>query len=358
MFKNSYQNGLLSIFYSCGSNPLAIWDMEVKNGHIKRLTDNEVNSIVLEIVSTNVATTYISCPKNNQVLGIKLPFLVMIIKNLKRYFSFEITILDDKNMRRRFRISNFQSTTKIKPFSTSMPIGLASGWNQIQFNLADFTRRAYGTQFIETLRVQVHANARLRRIYFSERLFTEEELPQDYKLYLPLERKKKKIEKKAAESAPAAKAGAGAEAAVEGERPSPTPAAPKISKKSVTSAAAGSDKVAEEEVTQKEEAVAAEELTEPAVEGEATAESEKAEKAEQAEEAPAEGGEPTEEHAAEEPAAEERAAEEPGTEGVTIEEVTEAKAEAEGPAPDAPVEDTAPETPAATEDAPEEPKEE
>ncbi|CAG4947506.1 unnamed protein product [Colias eurytheme] len=49
MFKNTYQSGLLSIFYSCGSNPLAIWDMEVQNGHIKRLTDAEVNSIVLEI---------------------------------------------------------------------------------------------------------------------------------------------------------------------------------------------------------------------------------------------------------------------------------------------------------------------
>lgn len=202
MFKNTYQNGLLSIFYSCGANPLAIWDMEVRNGHIKRLTDSEVNSIVLEIVSTNVATTYITCPKNNQVLGIKLPFLIMIVKNLKRYFSFEITILDDKNMRRRFRISNFQSTTKIKPFCTTMPLGLAGGWNQIQFNLADFTRRAYGTQFIETLRVQIHANARLRRIYFSEKLYTEEELPQDYKLYLPLERKPKKEKGKKAEAAP------------------------------------------------------------------------------------------------------------------------------------------------------------
>ncbi|CAH2042494.1 unnamed protein product, partial [Iphiclides podalirius] len=73
-----------------------------------------------------------------------------------------------------------------------MPIGLSAGWNQIQFNLADFTKRAYGTQFQETLRVQVHANARLRRIYFCERLFSEEELPQDYKLYLPLEHKQKK----------------------------------------------------------------------------------------------------------------------------------------------------------------------
>uniref|UniRef100_A0A2A4K5C1 CFA20 domain-containing protein n=1 Tax=Heliothis virescens TaxID=7102 RepID=A0A2A4K5C1_HELVI len=304
MFKNSYQNGLLSIFYSCGANPLAIWDMEVKNGHIKRLTDSEVNSIVLEIVSTNVATTYISCPKNNQVLGIKLPFLVMIVKNLKRYFSFEIMILDDKNMRRRFRISNFQSTTKIKPFCTSMPIGLAGGWNQIQFNLADFTRRAYGTQFIETLRVQVHANARLRRIYFSERLYTEEELPQDYKLYLPLERKQKKGKvKKGEEGAPPAEGGAPAAA------PPPVEAKQSVSKKSdvtPTPTSAEPEKVepapapVEEAPAEVEEAPAAEAAAEEpkeAPEGEAPAAEEPKEATEG--EAPTEGAEGTEGETAE-----------------------------------------------------------
>ena len=54
---------------------------------------------------------------------------------------------------------------------------LDEGWNQIQFNLSDFTRRAYGTNYIETLRVQIHANCRIRRIYFSDRLYSEEELP-------------------------------------------------------------------------------------------------------------------------------------------------------------------------------------
>lgn len=32
----------------------------------------------------------------------------MIIKNLKKYFSFEVQVLDDKNVRRRFRASNYQ----------------------------------------------------------------------------------------------------------------------------------------------------------------------------------------------------------------------------------------------------------
>ena len=60
------------------------------------------------------------------------------------------------------------------------------GWNQIQFNLADFTRRAYGTNYVETLRVQIHANCRIRRVYFSDRLYSEDELPAEFKLYLPV----------------------------------------------------------------------------------------------------------------------------------------------------------------------------
>ena len=60
-------------------------------------------------MGTNVSTNYITCPADPQkTLGIKLPFLVMIIKNLKKYFTFEVQVLDDKNVRRRFRASNYQ----------------------------------------------------------------------------------------------------------------------------------------------------------------------------------------------------------------------------------------------------------
>ena len=65
---------------------------------------------------------------------------------------------------------------------------LDEGWNQIQFNLSDFTRRAYGTNYVETLRVQIHANCRVRRIYFSDRLYTDEELPTEFKLFLPVQK--------------------------------------------------------------------------------------------------------------------------------------------------------------------------
>lgn len=81
----------------------------VRNGHIKRITDPDIQSSVLEIMGQNVSTTFIACPADAaKTLGIKLPFLVMIIKNLKKYFSFEVQVLDDKNVRRRFRASNYQ----------------------------------------------------------------------------------------------------------------------------------------------------------------------------------------------------------------------------------------------------------
>ena len=35
-------------------------------------------------------------------------------------------------------------------------------------------------------RVQIHANCRIRRIYFSDRLYSEDELPPEFKLFLPI----------------------------------------------------------------------------------------------------------------------------------------------------------------------------
>ncbi|XP_034835206.1 uncharacterized protein [Maniola hyperantus] len=195
MYRNSYQRGMLTVFFSVGSKPLAIWDVHIKDGYVTRFLDQDIKSMVLEIGGTNVSTTYITCPKDNKVLGITMPFLVMIVKNLKKYFSFEVTILDETGTRRRFRVSNFQSSTQILPLCTVMPIGLSDGWNQIQFNLAEFTRRAYKKQYVEVQKLKVNANIRLRRIYFTERLLPDDKLPKEYKLFFPLSSKATKDKK-------------------------------------------------------------------------------------------------------------------------------------------------------------------
>ncbi|KAL6065654.1 Asparaginyl-tRNA synthetase, cytoplasmic (Asparagine--tRNA ligase) (AsnRS) [Balamuthia mandrillaris] len=117
---------------------------------------------------------------------------------MNRYFSFEVEVMDDKNFRRRllyaalskmeFGYTLFhaiQSKARVKPYICTMPLKLADGWNLIQINLEELTRKAYGNSYVETLRVQMHANCRLRRISFAERLYSEDDLPPEFKLFLP-----------------------------------------------------------------------------------------------------------------------------------------------------------------------------
>jgi hypothetical protein len=43
--------------------------------------DGDMQSSVIEINGANVSTNFISCPSDpNQILGIKMPFLVLLIK--------------------------------------------------------------------------------------------------------------------------------------------------------------------------------------------------------------------------------------------------------------------------------------
>lgn len=64
---------------------------------------------MLEIISSNVSTTFITCPADpKKTLGIKLPFLVMIIKNLKKYFTFEVQVSLFENIAAE-QIDNFHA---------------------------------------------------------------------------------------------------------------------------------------------------------------------------------------------------------------------------------------------------------
>ena len=71
------------------------------------MTDPDIQSSVLEIMGTNVSTTFIQCPADpKKTLGIKLPFLVMIIKNV-RMFIIPLTI-------RNMLLRSFANTLHLK----------------------------------------------------------------------------------------------------------------------------------------------------------------------------------------------------------------------------------------------------
>ena len=55
----------------------------VKNGHIKRLTDPDIELPVIEIAGTNINHNYICLPSTPQKsLKIKYPIMVLLTKNV------------------------------------------------------------------------------------------------------------------------------------------------------------------------------------------------------------------------------------------------------------------------------------
>lgn len=82
----------------------------MKNGHIKRVTDEDLKSLALELCGVNVATTYITAPDVPlESLAIKLPFLVLIVKNMNKLFSFEVQV---KNI--NFLLLQHRKTKRMK----------------------------------------------------------------------------------------------------------------------------------------------------------------------------------------------------------------------------------------------------
>lgn len=183
MFRNKFQAGIMPIFCGSGLNPLSIWAKHGK-GCLKRVTDEESQALVLEIIAIQFCTTYIALPANPKtVLGIRLPHLNILVKYMKLPFCFEFEVMDSSMMKRRFRCSNCQSSTTINPLLCHTPLALDSGWNNIHVHLPSFTRQTYHTDYVEFLGIQIFANCRLRLVYFSDRWYKDEELPNSFRLW-------------------------------------------------------------------------------------------------------------------------------------------------------------------------------
>ena len=85
-----HRPGFLSILFSIGYKPLGMWDKRISNGVIKRVIDDQLNSPVIEIVSSNVSTNFISCPVDKtKSLGIEFPCFTLTMKNV----SFTLPLL-------------------------------------------------------------------------------------------------------------------------------------------------------------------------------------------------------------------------------------------------------------------------
>lgn len=132
-----------------------------------------------------------ACPADAaQALGIRLPVLVLVLKpDRLRHCSFEVQLLDDTGALRRLRASSYQLSARVTPHIGCLPLVLPeAAWCRVTVNLASLVRRAYGTGFVEVTRLLVHASCHVRRIYFADRAYADEQLPPEFRLYAPIQR--------------------------------------------------------------------------------------------------------------------------------------------------------------------------
>ncbi|KFD56186.1 hypothetical protein M513_02964, partial [Trichuris suis] len=54
MFRNTFQSGLLSLFYSLGNKPLQLWEQQTQNGFIRLVEDDEIQSAAIEVVGSSI----------------------------------------------------------------------------------------------------------------------------------------------------------------------------------------------------------------------------------------------------------------------------------------------------------------
>lgn len=180
---NQNSSSFVSIFHSINKQPLLLWEKKIRNGRIKRIRDEDLYSVVLEILGPKSVTTYVTCPHDpKETLKITQSVFNLTVKNLDKVFSFDVQILDDRNVKRRFRASTGTTVTDVKPFTSKLPLFLEEGWNHITVPLQQYTARCYGTNYVQTLRVQIYASCRLRRVFFSNKICTEEEIPLEFRM--------------------------------------------------------------------------------------------------------------------------------------------------------------------------------
>ena len=142
MFTNAYQSGFLSILYSIGSKPLQIWDKQSTIFFIRssKWPHKEVDWSGYPIIrprnhghKRHNSLHHLPCRRETDsrhqitLLSYDHQECKLNLTQLKKYFTFEVQVLDDKNVRRRFRASNYQSTTRVKPFICTMPMRLDEG---------------------------------------------------------------------------------------------------------------------------------------------------------------------------------------------------------------------------------------
>eukprot|EP01039_Chlorochromonas_danica_P003911 gene3911-4274_t len=106
-------------------------------------------------------------------------YIAFYIKAKKRYLSFQLICLDEKQEHKVFQVSNKFSFITIDDNICKLPLDVGHGWQYICLDLEDLMANVFGSVYSRCLEVQVSGSCRLSKIYFQSHRYADIELP-DY----------------------------------------------------------------------------------------------------------------------------------------------------------------------------------
>lgn len=183
MFRKVTASGLICILHADNERPLKLWDKKMRDGKLRRVNEPDMNGAVLDFSGKVPYINYLSCPADlKSQLCVKHPFLVLTVKPRDNsFFALDVQILDDTGTRRRFRFASGQVIFDVQTFYCRIPLVLEEGWNNIVLPLRHLTKEVYGTGYVETLRIQIYPSCKIKKLYFADKDYDEEELPKEFR---------------------------------------------------------------------------------------------------------------------------------------------------------------------------------
>eukprot|EP00455_Lapot_gusevi_P006905 TRINITY_DN12973_c0_g1_i4.p1 TRINITY_DN12973_c0_g1~~TRINITY_DN12973_c0_g1_i4.p1 ORF type:complete len:188 (-),score=25.41 TRINITY_DN12973_c0_g1_i4:3-566(-) len=153
------------------------------DGIVQLIHDLEVESDVLELLCSKNEHVAASFPEESKFIGTPLPFLNIQLKNLDKYVGFEVVVEDVNDVMRIIKSSNRQAAVRLNVDTISIPLKLTDGWNSIVLDLDSLLRRVFNVRYKHCIRVNIFANCRLRRAFFSDRIYSQKELPPELRIF-------------------------------------------------------------------------------------------------------------------------------------------------------------------------------
>jgi hypothetical protein len=109
----------------------------------------------------------------------ELPYLVLHVKDVGRFCSFELDLEDSEGKPRKVHAGNKQASVRLsgENDSLSVPLELVPGWNHVRLDLVSLLQIGFGCKYACTRGVTVVASCRVARIWLESRVLEDKELP-------------------------------------------------------------------------------------------------------------------------------------------------------------------------------------